>query len=198
MAPRTAIITYSLYHHIHKLALAQQEGIIAAGGVADIFKVPETLPASLVEKLGGIPRPGVAEATPDVLKDYDAFLFGIPTRYGNFPTQFKSFWDQTGALWASGALIGKPAGLFVSTGTLGGGQETTAISTLSTLVHHGMVYVPLGYSHPGMADNSQVHGGSPWGAGTFAGGDGKREVTELELDIAKTQGKSFYNTIKKF
>lgn len=198
MAPRTAIITYSLYHHIHKLALAQQEGIIAAGGAADIFKVAETLPESLVQKLGGVPRPDVPEATPDVLKEYDAFLFGIPTRFGNFPTQFKSFWDQTGALWASGGLIGKPAGIFVSTGTLGGGQETTAISTLSTLVHHGMVYVPLGYSHAGMADNSQVHGGSPWGAGTFAGADGKREVTELEYDIAKTQGSSFYNTIKKF
>lgn len=198
MAPRTAIITYSLYHHIHKLALAQQEGIIAAGGVADIFKVAETLPESLVQKLGGVPRPEVPEATPDTLKQYDAFLFGIPTRFGNFPVQFKSFWDQTGGLWAKGALIGKPAGIFVSTGTLGGGQETTAISTLSTLVHHGMVYVPLGYSHPGMGDNSQVHGGSPWGAGTFAGPDGKREVTDLEYDIAKAQGSSFFNTVKKF
>lgn len=198
MAPKTAIITYSLYNHIHKLALAQQKGIAGAGGVADLFQVAETLPESLVQKLGGIPRPDVPLATPDTLKEYDSFLFGIPTRYGNFPAQFKSFWDQTGALWAGGALRGKPAGVFVSTGTLGGGQETTVISTLSTLVHHGMIYIPLGYAHPGQANNDEVHGGSPWGAGTFAGGDGKREVTPLELAIAETQGKTFYEYIKKF
>lgn len=197
MAPRTAIITYSLYQHIGKLALAQQKGIVAAGGVADIFQVKETLPESLVEKLGGI-KTDHPIATNDTLKEYDAFLFGIPTRYGNFPTQFKSFWDGTGALWAKSELRGKPAGIFVSTGTLGGGQETTAISTLSTLVHHGLVYVPLGYVHPGQGSNDEVHGGSPWGAGTFAGPDGKREVSELELDIAKAQGESFYNIIKKF
>lgn len=198
MAPRTAIITYSLYHHIHKLALAQQKGVIGAGGVADIFKVEETLPESLVKKLGGIERPGVPEATIDTLTEYDAFLFGIPTRFGNFPTQFKNFWDKTGALWANGALRGKPAGVFVSTGTLGGGQETTAISTLSTLAHHGIIYVPLGYAHPRQGDISEVHGGSPWGAGTFAGVDGKREVTPLELEIAETQGKTFFEAIKKF
>lgn len=197
MAPRTAIITYSLYSHIHKLALASQKGITAAGGVLDLFQVQETLPEALVTKLGGHKR-DLPIATVDTLKEYDAFLFGIPTRYGNFPAQFKSFWDQTGALWASGALRGKPAGVFVSTGAMGGGQETTVISTLSTLVHHGMVFVPLGYAHPRQADNSEVHGGSPWGAGTFAGGDGSREVTPLELEIAKTQGETFYNTIKKF
>ncbi|KAM9908759.1 hypothetical protein OXX69_005922 [Metschnikowia pulcherrima] len=197
MAPRTAIITYSLYNHIAKLALAQQKGIAAAGGVADIFQVKETLPESLVEKLGGI-KTDFPIADNETLKNYDAFLFGIPTRYGNFPTQLKAFWDGTGALWANGDLRGKPAGLFISTGTLGGGQETTAISTLSTLVHHGMVYVPLGYAHPGQANNEEVHGGSPWGAGTFAGGDGQRKVTDLELDIARTQGETFFNTIKKF
>lgn len=196
MAPKTAIITYSLYHHIHKLALAEQKGIAAAGGVAKIFKVPETLPELLVKKLGGKPRDDVPDATIDTLREYDAFLFGIPTRYGNFPAQFKSFWDQTGSLWAKGELVGKPAGVFVSTGTLGGGQETTVISTLSTLVHQGMVYVPLGYQHPGQANNDEVHGGSPWGAGTFANGDGSREVTKLELEIAEKQGESFYNFIK--
>lgn len=197
MAPRTAIITYSLYQHIAKLAMAEKQGIIAAGGVADIFQVPETLPPALVEKLGGI-KSDAPIADVNTLKEYDAFLFGIPTRYGNFPSQFKLFWDATGALWAGQALRGKPAGLFVSTGTLGGGQETTAISTLSTLIHHGMIYVPLGYGHPGQANNDEVHGGSPWGAGTFAGADGKREVTPLELEIAKAQGESFYKTIQKF
>lgn len=198
MAPKTAIITYSLYNHIHKLALAQQKGVLSAGGVADIFRVEETLPEGLFKKLGGTSYPDVPVATPDTLVEYDSFLFGIPTRYGNFPTQFKNFWDQTGALWAKGALRGKPAGVFVSTGTLGGGQETTVISSLSTLAHHGIVYVPLGYVHPGQSNNDVVHGGSPWGAGTFAGADGSREVTPLELEIAETQGRTFYETVKKF
>lgn len=195
MAPRTAIITYSMYQHIHKLALAAQKGIIGAGGSADLFQVPETLPESLTTKLGKKPT-NLPEADLSTLTDYDAFLFGIPTRYGNFPAQFKSFWDGTGSLWANGKLVGKPAGVFVSTGTLGGGQETTAINSLSTLVHHGMVYVPLGYTHPAMFSNEVVRGGSAWGAGTFAGGDGSREVSSEELDIAEHQGKHFFNIIK--
>lgn len=197
MAPRTAIITYSLHNHIAKLALAAQKGIAAAGGSLDIFQVQETLPADLFKKLGGTPK-DLPIANNETLKEYDAFLFGIPTRFGNFPTQFKSFWDQTGALWATGALRGKPAGVFVSTGTLGGGQETTVISTLSTLVHNGMVFVPLGYAHPGQGSLEEVHGASPWGAGTFAGADGSREVSPLELAIAETQGEEFYKIIKKF
>ncbi|KAJ9106475.1 flavodoxin-like fold protein [Naganishia cerealis] len=197
MAPRTAIITYSLYHHIAALAELAKAGIESAGGSAKLFQVEETLPESLLKKLNAPPRPNFETATVDTLKEYDAFLFGIPTRYGNFPSQFKNFWDQTGALWANGELIGKPAGVFVSTGTLGGGQETTVISTLSTLVHHGMVYVPLGYRSPLMASMDEIHGGSPWGAGTFAGSDGSRKVTDLELEVAKIQGLSFFETIKK-
>lgn len=108
--------------------------------------------------------------TPDVLAKYDAFLFGIPTRYGNFPAQWKAFWDSTGQQWATGAYWGKYAGVFVSTAAPGGGQESTVIASMSTLAHHGIVYVPLGYKHafPILADLSEVRGGSPWGAGTFA------------------------------
>jgi NAD(P)H dehydrogenase (quinone) len=97
----------------------------------------------------------------DDLKKFDAFLFGIPTRYGNFPAQWKAFWDATGGLWAGGALAGKYAGVFVSTGTPGGGQETTAVNSISTLVHHGMLYVPLGYSQTfaQLTNLSEVHGG---------------------------------------
>jgi multimeric flavodoxin WrbA len=104
------------------------------------------------------------------LEKYDAFLFGIPTRYGNFPAQWKAFWDTTGKQWASGAYWGKYAGVFVSTGTPGGGQETTVINALSTLAHHGFIYVPLGYktAFPILANLSEVRGGSPWGAGTYA------------------------------
>jgi NAD(P)H dehydrogenase (quinone) len=105
-----------------------------------------------------------------VLEKYDAFLFGIPTRYGNFPAQWKTFWDTTGGQWVSGAYWGKYAGIFVSSAGQGGGQESTVIASLSTLVHSGIIYVPLGYAttFTQQADLSEVHGGSPWGAGTFA------------------------------
>jgi NAD(P)H dehydrogenase (quinone) len=109
-------------------------------------------------------------ADPATLEKYDAFLFGIPTRYGNFPAQWKTFWDATGKQWQTGAYWGKYAGVFVSTASPGGGQESTAIAAMSTLAHHGFIYVPLGYktSFPLLANLSEVHGGSPWGAGTYA------------------------------
>ena len=104
------------------------------------------------------------------LEEYDAFLFGIPTRYGNFPAQWKAFWDTTGGQWAKGGYWGKYAGIFVSSGTPGGGQESTVIAAMSTLTHHGIIFVPLGYktAFPQLANLSEARGGSPWGAGTFA------------------------------
>lgn len=136
---------------------------------------------------------------PTTLESYDAFLFGIPTRYGNFPAQWKTFWDKTGKQWAQGSYYGKYAGIFVSTSTPGGGQESTVISAMSTLAHHGIIYVPLGYktSFALLSDLSEVRGGSPWGAGTFAGGDGSRQPTGKELELATTQGSSFYEHVKK-
>lgn len=106
---------------------------------------------------------------PEGLLEYDGFLFGIPTRYGNFPVQWKAFWDKTGSIWAKGGYWGKFAGVFISTGTPGGGQESTAIAAMSTLAHHGIIYVPLGYkaTFPLQTNLTEVHGGSPWGAGTF-------------------------------
>ena len=129
----------------------------------------------------------------------DGFLFGIPTRYGNFPAQWKAFWDQTGGQWQQGAYWGKYAGVFVSTATQGGGQEATVANALSTLTHHGLIYVPLGYKtvFAAMADLNEVRGGSPWGAGTFAGADGSRQPTEKELSIATEQGKAFYGHLSR-
>jgi NAD(P)H dehydrogenase (quinone) len=123
----------------------------------------------LVARLRAPPKAPYPVAQPEKLLEYDAFLFGIPTRFGNFPVQWKAFWDQTGGIWASGGFWGKYAGLFVSTGTLGGGQESTAISVMSTLAHHGLIYVPLGYktAMPILSNLSEIHGGSAWGAGTF-------------------------------
>ncbi|KAI9053717.1 hypothetical protein LZ554_002668 [Drepanopeziza brunnea f. sp. 'monogermtubi'] len=199
MAPKVAIVFYSMYGHIKALAEAEKAGLSKAGIEADIYQVAETLPAEVLTKMHAPPKSEYPVITPETLATYDAFLFGIPTRYGNFPAQWKNFWDATGGLWASGGLSGKFAGVFISTASPGGGQESTAIATLSTLTHHGIIYVPLGYKHSfGQLTNiSEVRGGSPWGAGTFAGGDGMRSPSALELEIATIQGQQFGETVKK-
>lgn len=194
---KVAIIIYSLYGHVYELALAEKKGIESAGGHADIYQVPETLSPEILAKMHAPPKPDVPEASTETLQEYDAFLFGIPTRYGNFPAQWKVFWDRTGKLWSQNALRYKYAGVFVSTGTPGGGQETTVINSLSTLTHHGIIYVPFGYGDPEMTNLDIVHGGSPWGAGTFAGADGSRKPNELELGIAKQQGHDFYQVVTR-
>jgi len=200
MAPKAVgIVIYSMYGHIAKLAEEVKLGIESAGGEAIIYQVPETLPQEVLTKMYAPPKPDYPIATPDDLKKHDAFLFGIPTRYGNFPAQFKAFWDSTGQLWQSGALAGKYAGLFVSTAGPGGGQESTAIAAMSTLAHHGIIYVPLGYKYTfaELTNLTEVHGGSPWGAGTFSAGDGSRSASELEKKIATIQGKTFFDVVKR-
>jgi len=160
-----------MYGHIHKLAEAEKTGIEAAGGKADLYQVEETLPKEVLSKMYA---PGqtseIPFITPDIMEGYDAFLLGIPTRYGNFPAQWKAFFDHTGKQWQTGGFWGKYAGVFVSTATPGGGQESTALAAMSTFAHHGIIYVPLGYKtvFPLLAELQEVRGGSPWGAGTFA------------------------------
>ncbi|KAL4068474.1 benzoquinone reductase [Scleroderma yunnanense] len=192
--PRVAIVIYSLYGHIAKLAEAVKEGVNNAGGSATIYQIEETLSPDILKLMHAPPRSDYPIFLPNDLVNFDAFLFGIPTRYGNFPAQWKAFWDATGSLWVQGALAGKMCGVFVSTGTPGGGQETTVANSLSTFVHHGMIYVPLGYKYtfPQVTNLTEIHGGSPWGAGTFAGGDGSRQPTALELEMATIQGKTFW------
>jgi len=198
-APKVAIIIYSMYGHIAKLAEAEKAGIEEVGGSASIFQIPETLPEEVLAKMHAPAKPSYPVINSDQLTQYDAFIFGIPTRYGNFPAQWKVFWDQTGGLWGQGALAGKYASIFVSTGTPGGGQESTVLNSISTLTHHGIIFVPLGYSttFPQLANVAEVRGGSPWGAGTFAGADGSRSPSPLELELATLQGKHFWNTVKK-
>jgi NAD(P)H dehydrogenase (quinone) len=135
-----------------------------------VARVAETLPDDLLATLHAPPKPDIPIIDGKTLETYDAFLFGVPTRFGNFPVQWKAFWDGTGSQWASGGFWGKYVGLFMSTATPGGGQESTAMSVMSTLAHHGMIYVPLGYktTFPYLTNLDEVHGGSPWGAGTFA------------------------------
>ncbi|KAF2001149.1 benzoquinone reductase [Amniculicola lignicola CBS 123094] len=198
---KIAIVYYSMYGHIKQLADAEKKGIEEAGGEVKLFQIAETLPEEVLGKMYAAPKATDVEVLtdPSVLESYDAFLFGVPTRFGNFPAQWKTFWDKTGKQWSTGGFWGKYAGLFISTGTQGGGQESTALAAMSTLAHHGLIYVPLGYKYtfPLLSDLSEVRGGSPWGAGTFSAADGSRQPSAKELELAAAQGKAFYGVVSK-
>ncbi|VUC30022.1 unnamed protein product [Clonostachys rosea] len=199
---KIAIVYYSMYGHIRTLAEAEKKGIEKVEGVSvDVYQIPETLSDEVLKKMYAPAKAADIPVLedPTTLEQYDAFLLGIPTRYGNFPAQWKTFWDKTGKQWGAGGFYGKLAGLFISTGSLGGGQESTALASLSTLAHHGIIYVPFGYAKAfgQLTDLSEVHGGGPWGAGTFAAGDGSRQPSEKELEIATIQGEVFAQTVKK-
>ncbi|KAJ3055050.1 hypothetical protein HK097_011613 [Rhizophlyctis rosea] len=193
MVAKVAIIYYSMYGHIGTLAKEMKKGLESVGVTGDLFRIPETLTQDVLDKMHAPPKPAdIPEATLETLEEYDAFLFGIPTRYGNQAAQVRAFWDRTGGLWAKGALRHKVAGVFVSTASLGGGQENTVSTFISTLVHHGVVYVPLGYADTfAQFTGPEYRGGSAWGAGTLAGPDGSRQPSALELEVASIQGKKF-------
>lgn len=176
-----------------------KEGVDSVDGCeATIYQVPETLPAEVLEKMHAPPKPDVPIITANELKEADGILFGVPTRFGMIPAQMKAFLDSTGGLWQSGALVGKPAGIFFSTATQGGGQETTALTFVTQLSHHGMIFVPTGYTSPAEQFNmDEIIGGSAYGAGTFAGSDGSRMPSAGELNRALAQGKSFSAVAKK-
>ncbi|CAI5736852.1 unnamed protein product [Hyaloperonospora brassicae] len=195
---KVAIIYYSTFGHIAKMAESIKSGVESVAGVtADVYQVQETLPEEVLGKMHAPPKQDHAVATPDVLKNADGVLLGIPTRFGSMPAQVKALFDACGGLWAAGALVGKPAGIFFSTSTQGGGQETTAFTTVTFLTHQGMTFVPLGYRSPLLFNMDEIHGGSPWGAGALAGSDGARQPSQLEHDVAKVQGESFAHVAKK-
>ncbi|MBB3231424.1 NAD(P)H:quinone oxidoreductase [Halomonas stenophila] len=184
---KVLVLYYSMYGHIDTLARAVAEGAGRVAGVeVTIKRVPETMDPEAFAKAGG-KRLDTPEASPQELADYDAVLFGTPTRFGNMCGQMRTFLDQTGSLWAKGALRGKVASVFTSTGT-GGGNESTILTAWTTLAHHGMVIVPIGYGLEVQFDISEVKGGSPYGAATIAGGDGSRQPSDTELDLARFQG----------
>ena len=183
------VLYYSSYGHIETMAEAIAEGARRAEGAeVTIKRVPELVPAEVAEKAGMKLDQGAAVATPGELADYDAIVFGTPTRFGNMAAQMRNFLDQTGGLWAKGALVGKVGSVFTSTGTQHGGQETTITSFHTTLLHHGMVIVGVPYACEGLSNMDEITGGSPYGAATLAGGDGSRRPSENELGIARFQG----------
>ncbi|WP_349568839.1 NAD(P)H:quinone oxidoreductase [Azotobacter salinestris] len=182
------VLYYSMYGHIERMAEAVAEGARSVPGVEVTLKrVPETMPEEVARKVGAKLDQAAPVADPKELADYDAILFGTPTRFGNMAGQMRNFLDQTGGLWVSGALVGKFASVFTSTGS-GGGSETTITSFWHTLAHHGMVIVGLPYVLPELSDISELRGGSPYGAATIAGADGSRQPSEKELILASFQG----------
>ena len=182
------VLYYSMYGHIETMANSIADGARQVQGTeVTVKRVPETMNEEAFRNAGGKAEQAAPVATVQELADYDAIILGTPTRFGNMAGQMRTFLDQTGGLWAKGALAGKIASVFTSTGT-GGGQEMTITSTWTTLAHHGMIIVPIGYTNPALFDISQVGGGTPYGASTIAGGDGSRQPDERELGIAKHQG----------
>ncbi|CAO3647313.1 unnamed protein product [Cunninghamella echinulata] len=198
MAGTVYIVIYSLYHHIYKLALEVQKGLENSGTEVKLFQVQETLSDDILAMMHAPAKPDIPVITVDDLMKPDGIIFGIPTRFGTMPAQMKALLDASGKLWASGGLGGKFAGTFFSTGSQHGGQETTALTTVTYFAHHGMIYVPLGFANAHLFDSSEVIGGSPYGAGAIAGSDGSRDVSQKEKEIAVTQGEMFGKIVSTY
>ena len=183
------VLYYSSYGHVETMAQAVAEGAREVAGMEVTLKrVPEIMPEEAAKKAGVKLDQAAPVADPKELADYDGIIFGTPTRFGNMAAQMRNFLDQTGGMWMKGGLIGKVASVFTSTGT-GGGNETTILTFIPTLLHHGMVVVGLPYSCPELTDLSEVKGGSPYGAATIAGADGSRKPSAKELSMARFQGR---------
>uniref|UniRef100_A0A7N0T489 NAD(P)H dehydrogenase (quinone) n=1 Tax=Kalanchoe fedtschenkoi TaxID=63787 RepID=A0A7N0T489_KALFE len=196
---RVFIVFYSMYGHVELLARRIKKGVDSIEGVEGaMYRVPETLSKEVLAAME-VPAKGsdVPAAVAEELVEADGFLFGFPTRYGAMAAQMKAFFDSTGGLWKEQKLAGIPAGIFVSTGTQGGGQETTAWTAITQLVHHGMLFVPIGYTFgEGMTEMEALRGGTPYGAGAFSG-DGSREPSQTELELAEHHGKYMATIVKK-
>jgi NAD(P)H dehydrogenase (quinone) len=194
---KVLVLYYSTYGHIEKMAEAVAEGARKGGAEVDVKRVPETVPEEIAKK-GHFKLDQKAPVVKvEELPTYDAIIIGAPTRYGRMPSQMAAFLDQTGGLWAKGALNGKVGAAFTSTGTQHGGQEMTLFSIITNLLHYGMVIVGLPYSFQGQMTMDEITGGSPYGATTIAGGDGSRQPSENELAGARFQGEEVAKTAKK-
>ncbi len=186
---KVLVLYYSSYGHIETMAQAVAEGARAGGADAVVKRVPELVPEEVARKSGIKLDQAAPIATVDELPDYDAIVFGTPTRFGNMTAQMRNFLDQTGGLWAKGALVGKVGSVFTSSATQHGGQESTILTFLPTLMHHGMVVVGLPYAFQGQTGLDEIKGGSPYGASTITGGDGSRMPSAVELEGARFQGR---------
>lgn len=196
------VVFYSMYGHIHTMAEAVAEGAgQVAGAEVSLFQVAELVPDAALERTGAKQARAAFSQIPTIepkqLGEADAIIFGTPTRFGNMAAQMRNLLDQTGGLWANGALVGKIGSVFTSTGTQHGGQETTITSFHTTLLHHGMVIVGVPYTCAGLSNMEEITGGTPYGASTLAGSDGSRRPSENELEIARFQGKHVAELAKR-
>jgi NAD(P)H dehydrogenase (quinone) len=185
---KVLVLYYSSFGHIETRAYAVAEGARAAGAEVDVRRVPENVP----EEIARASHFKLDQAAPIAkvgdLANYDAIVVGAPTRFGRMPSAMGSFWEQAGALWMQGALLGKVGAAFTSSATQHGGNETTLFSIIANLLHFGLVIVGLPYSHAGQMTLEEVVGGAPYGATTIAGGQGQRQPSKIELDGARHQG----------
>ena len=187
---RVLVLYYSSYGHIETMAQAVAVGAASVPGTDVVVKrVPELVPDEVAAASGIKLDQAAPVATPDELPDYDAIIFGTPTRFGNMAAQMRNFLDQTGGLWFQNKLVGKVGSVFCSTASQHGGQETTITSFHISLLHHGMVIVGLPYTFAGNTEMGEISGGTPYGATTLAGGDGSRMPSENELAGARFQGR---------
>jgi len=192
------ILYYSMYGHIETMAEAVAEGVRSVDGVkATIKRVKELMPKETAQKAGAKLDQSAPIATVEELPEYDAIIFGTPTRFGNMCAQMRNFLDQTGKLWVSGKLVGKVGSVFTSTATQHGGQETTITSFHSTLLHQGMIVVGVPYACQRLLNMDEITGGSPYGASTLAGSDNSRQPSHNELEIARYQGSHVAEIAKK-
>jgi NAD(P)H dehydrogenase (quinone) len=183
------VLYYSMYGHMEIMANAVAEGAKKVAGTEVLIKrVPELMPEEAAKAAGVKLDQDAPIASPGELGDYDAIIFGAPTRFGNMAAQMRNFLDQTGGLWMEGKLVGKPGSVFTSTASQHGGQETTITSFHTTLLHHGMIVVGVPYAIPQMTNMAEISGGTPYGASTITGSDGSRMPSEDELTIARFQG----------
>ena len=194
---KVLVLYYSSYGHIEKMAEAVAEGAREAGATVDIKRVPELVPEEVAKASHYKLDQKAPIATIEELADYDAIIVGTGTRFGRMASQMANFLDQAGGLWASGALNGKVGSAFTSTATQHGGQETTLFSTLTNLMHFGMITVGLPYSFQGQMTLDEITGGSPYGATTIAGGDGSRQPSEIDLAGARYQGRTIAEVANK-
>ncbi|RFA25373.1 NAD(P)H:quinone oxidoreductase, type IV [Alkalilimnicola ehrlichii] len=187
---KVLVLYYSFYGHIEKMAQAVADGVREVPGAEVVVKrVPETIPADILKEAGAKTEQAAPVADVNELPDYDAIIFGTPTRFGNAVAQMRNFLDQTGGLWAEGKLIGKVGSVFTATASQHGGQESTLLTFHPTLLHHGMVVVGLPYSCQEQLGLDEIKGGSPYGAGTITGGQGERMASEQEIAMARFQGR---------
>jgi NAD(P)H dehydrogenase (quinone) len=186
---KVLVLYYSSYGHIEQMAAAVAEGAREAGAEVVIKRVPETVPEEIAKGAHFKLDQEAPVATAAELADYDAIIFGAPTRFGRMPSQMAAFLDQAGGLWASGKLNGKVGAAFTSTASQHGGQETTLFSMITNMLHFGLVVVGLPYSFAGQMGVDEMKGGSPYGATTIAHSDGSRQPSAVELDGARFQGK---------